>query len=614
MKIKRLCSFLLVLLITAGLVCAPFCASASVTIKNGNAKVVHGNPRSTSPQYSMAWLDNLVIRDSTNQIASARIVPQSEYPYSHTFDDFIEEVNNYSILNLINEDTVSAAYTQVINVLYYTVVALGMTQDSDTMKAYVRSRGITIPPLETAEDEIKVAVVYAAIKYNAVYVLYDKKIDFPQGISLDSAICLILSEITGTFLPSGVDTVTGFAVNSIKTYITQFDSLPISSNPGNSEIFHWAKVITAASNDYKVPLEAYDKATAAQKEYVDYAYFASILDTVYNLHIDPIRLVVADKSTEKNAVAKLILQTMLKESGVDYADDATCEELFKEACENGKFPLNEEFYSDIFNYNLYVVNDCTKIWFTPFVLADQLGGNNANLSMTLAGNPVAPSQTVAYSFDSAKDTDDIELKVTYADAASSSETVTYKFHIIRKSLAETKSSTAQNSVVAGIQDAINSVIPADNENANKIVDGIMSSVDSILSITASSNKNSVLTTYGSETSSTVSSNGGYNSSPKKGSDGIDFGYLEELMSETYLNGEQAANAISKYSSMTATTESKTFVQKTVQTIKENPEVAAAPTGIIALGGFAGYIWTKRKKTSSEAENGENTDKKSGSDD
>ena len=51
-----------------------------------------------------------------------------------------------------------------------------------------------------------------------------------------------------------------------------------------------------------------------------------------------------------------------------------------------------------------------------------------------------------------------------------------------------------------------------------------------------------------------------------------------------------------------------------QTIKENPEVAAAPTGIIALGGLAGYIWTKRKKTSVEAESLQNDDNKEDFDD
>ena len=86
------------------------------------------------------------------------------------------------------------------------------------------------------------------------------------------------------------------------------------------------------------------------------------------------------------------------------------------------------------------------------------------------------------------------------------------------------------------------------------------------------------------------------------------------MSETFANDEQASKALSAYSSMTSTTENRSFVQKTVETIKENPEVAAAPTGIIALGGLAGYIWTKRKKTSFEADFTENTDKKDNSDD
>ncbi|MBO5184616.1 MAG: hypothetical protein J6D79_02635, partial [Clostridia bacterium] len=257
MKIKRLCSFLLVLLILAGLACAPFYASASVTANSGKLQILPGHPRSASPVYSKAWLDNIVIRDSASAVTVARLVPKDAYPYSHTFDEFVTEVNNYSVLNLINEKTVSSAYDDVITVMYYMVTALGMTGDSASMKKYIRSKGITIPPLETAEDEIKIAVVYAALKYDAVYTLYNKKVTFPQGISLDGAICVILAALTGTFLPSGVDTLSGFAVNSVKTYISQFDSLPVSNNPGNDEIFHWAKVITASANDYTVPVEAY---------------------------------------------------------------------------------------------------------------------------------------------------------------------------------------------------------------------------------------------------------------------------------------------------------------------------------------------------------------------
>ncbi len=74
------------------------------------------------------------------------------------------------------------------------------------------------------------------------------------------------------------------------------------------------------------------------------------------------------------------------------------------------------------------------------------------------------------------------------------------------------------------------------------------------------------------------------------------------MSETYKNAEQASSAIEKFSQQKQ--QSVSFVQKTVQTIKENPEVAVAPTGIIALGGLAGYIYTKRKKTLEKIRSGD----------
>lgn len=593
MKIKRLCSFLLVLLVLAGLACSPFYASATVTANSGKVQILPGHPRSASPVYSKAWLDNVVIRDSASSVTAARLVPKDAYPYRLTFDEFVTEVNNYSVLNLINEKTVSSAYNDVITVMYYMVTALGMTGDSASMKKYIRSKGITTPPLETAEDEIKIAVVYAALKYDAVYTLYNKKVTFPRGISLDGAICVILAALTGTFLPSGVDTLSGFAVNSVKTYISQFDSIPVSSNPGNDEIFHWAKVITASANDYTVPVEAYGTLTGEEKEYVDYAYFASILDKVYDVKLDPVKLADADKSEERNSVQTLILQTMLDESGVDYSIDDSCEALFKAACENGRFPLDEEFYSDIFSYDLYVASDCQKVWFTPFALASQVGGDDAYLTIYLGEKEMSPDQTVAYVLDASKDKEVINLKVVYAEPDSTPETVLYRFSVVRKAVAA-GNGESQNSLTAEIQGMLDGVIPADNEKANAIVNNIMSQVDSALSTTASVNNGNVLTTYAAGTTAS----GGYDSSPKKSSDGVDFGYLEQLISETFADVGEASKALEMFGT-SGKEQSRSFVQKTVQTIRENPEVAVAPTGIIALGGLGGYIWTRRRKTADE---------------
>ncbi len=581
---------MLVLLVVAGLVCSPFCASATVTANSGKPEILPGHPRSCSPVYSKAWLDNVVIRDNASAIATARLVPKDAYPYSHTFDEFVNEVNNYSVLNLINEETAASAYAEVVTVMYYMVTALGMTGNSAEMKNYIRSMGITVPPLETAEDEMKVAVVYAALKYDAVYTLYNKKVSFPQGISLDSAICVILAALTGTFLPSGVDTLSGFAVNSIKTYISQSESLPVSNNPGNDEIFHWAKVITASANDYDVPVEAYNTLSADEKDYVDYAYFASILNKIYKIRLDPVKLAEADRNPDKNSLQTLILQTMLDESAVDYSIDDSCEMLFKAACESGRFPLDEEFYSDIFNYDLYVSADCSKVWFTPFALASQVGGDDSYLRIYLGETEMKPSKTAAFVLDASKSNEIINLKVVYEDPSGLPETVLYSF-TVKRSAVSAGNSENQNGIKAEIQGMIDGIIPSDNEKANSIVGNVMSQVDSALSGTTSVNNSGVLTTFAIG----GSSSGGYDSSPEKTSDGVDFSYLSELMSETFENGSKVSDVLE----ITGTNQPQktvSLVQKTVQTIKENPQIAAAPTGIIALGALGGYIWTRRKKT------------------
>ena len=235
-------------------------------------KVNPGNPRSDNPDYSFAWLDNIIIRYDPNSVTSAVITPKpSDYAYSETYEEFVQEVNNYSKLFALDEETVGASYREISTALFYAVTAMGFTDTQENMREYLRSYGIRLPASESFEDKATIAVVYAALKYDAVYILYEKHVDIPVGSSLDEALVMILSALMGTMLPSGIDTLTGLAVLVMKNYVTQFDQLPVSENPSAEEVFHWAKIITAAQNEYKVPLDQYDMTSKAQKEYVDYA-------------------------------------------------------------------------------------------------------------------------------------------------------------------------------------------------------------------------------------------------------------------------------------------------------------------------------------------------------
>ena len=81
--------------------------------------------------------------------------------------------------------------------------------------------------------------------------------------------------------------------------------------------------------------------------------------------------------------------------------------------------------------------------------------------------------------------------------------------------------------------------------------------------------------------------------------GADFDYLNQLFNETYPSGESSYPAL--------TTEKKSdasVAQRAAEAVKENPEIVAAPTSILAVGLLAGYMFNVRKKSPSSGILGE----------
>ena len=564
-------------------------AFATVTLQNGKPEVLQGHPRSANPAYSKAWLDTVIIRDNATSVLTARIVPRDDYPYSHTYEQFVAEVNRYAELNKLDETSVGNAYNEVVELFYYTAAAMGMTDDLPTMAQYLRDYGIEVPANIDPKDTPTVAVVYAAIKYNAIYTLYNKQVTFPKGITLQSAEIIILSELTGVFLPSGVNSINGFAVQAVKSHVEEFKDLPLSQNPSNAEVFHWSKILTAAANHYQVPLTPYEETTKAQRDYVDYAYFASIINTLYDVQINPARLAVADASAEQNALQKVILQGMLDSKEMPYSNTASCEELFNQACAADCFLLDEEFYSDIFNYDLYTASDCEKVWFTPIALASQLGGNDENVTVYLNGAQMRPGSTAAAMLDPAKATEDIRLTVTYDDGTyANNDMVTYVFHVVKNG--ESSVMETGSDLLMQMQTLLDSAVPAETEAAQSLVNEVISTVES--------NSNSdqfalnTFTTYDSSLFATIPVDDAETSAA---SGQTDFGYLGKLLDETYAANETAVASDPSGGGQASQSANASLIARTFNAIKENPEIAAAPTGIIAFGGLVGYFWNKKRK-------------------
>ena len=597
---KRLISVLLAVILLALAAC-PLGASAILTGYNGVMAVLPGNTRSSSPDYNYAWLDNITIRDDAMAVTSSTIVPKPEdYPGSHTYDEFVKEVTQYSVLFDINEETVSVAYKELTNTMYYLAVAMGMTDELPVMRQYLQDYGIKLPDREAADDKAVIGVVYAALKYDAVYVLYEKHAEIPAGTTLEGALVIILASLTNTMLPSGLNTLTGFSLNVVKDYVTQFEQLPISENPDSAEVFHWAKIITAAASEYQVPLAPFDEATDSQKAYVDYAYYATIIDTVYDVKINPIHLIIATQSDDKLALQKLILHTMLTEREIAFSDELSAEELFKLASENGCFALEDEFYSDILSYEITVAENCEKLWFTPFALADQLdGGSNEFLSIDLNGVLMKPSATLAADLNPALRQEEVTLTVAYNDGIRN-DVAAYKFTVIKDaSLNNKPTSDSSNNMVADIENFVNTIVPDDNERVSEIVGNVFDGVDNQMS------QMGTATTVPDNTPSLTepSLNEPAASERPVGSPSVTDYYdsvvLDDLFAGVYATDENGniITTASFFSPSSKATEDRSVLETVTDAVKENPELVIAPSSLLTLGSLAGFYFKKKQRKS-----------------
>lgn len=554
-------------------------------------------------EYSYAWLDQLIIRDDATAAVATTVVPKpTDYPYSHTYEEYIEEVNQYAALKSLDENTVASSYEEIMSLVYYSVVALGMTDEYDVMEEYLRDYGITIPDEPAGQDKINVAVVYAALKYDAVYALYGKKVSIPVGVSLDSASVIIFSSLAGIMLPSGVDSFPGLAVHTVKNYVSKFDDLPVSKNPSAAEVFHWAKVIVASSadsneddiGDYEVSKMAYDMVHPDDKLYVDNAYFATILNTAYDVTLDADALGAAVESGNETAVQKLILETMLSEKNVRTSSSMNTKELFELACENGCFNLENEFYSDVFNYDITIAQDREKIWFTPFSVADQLeDGNVKATTMTLNGVAAGHNKTTGLDLDPAKENETIVLTVDYNDGIRA-QSATYTFNIIKDKALNGVKVQSDKDLVAQVESVAGAVNPSGNDKVNEIIDGVVDYAQNELPEFSTTPDGDVLTTFGYGEGQNVPGDGTSNT------DGYEFGYLQDLLNGKYATDADGNILTTKGASFVGVedeNEGDSFVQKATTVVKENPEIVAAPTSIIALGALAGYLMTRKHRDS-----------------
>lgn len=580
MKSKRLLCFILTSMLLISACCGSFVSLASVYYENGQAKATPGQTKTYVPleDYNYAWIDDVVVRDSSSSVTALTLVPVTESPYSHTLDQFVEECNNYTSLFNASEEVLESTFVTSLKALYYSLIASGVITETNTvMRTYNEEHGIVYPFVESELTQMYTAIVYVSLKTDLYGAILDKQIEIPRGTTVEGAIVNILSSMCNMNVPANVNSLSSFTYLFAEDYVVDEKKYPVSDEPSETEVYYWVRLAAADNAGYSVPTDVpYSAVTAEQEEYVLYAYYASILTQRYEVMVDPLLLRAALLGGEKEKkIPELVLKAMLDEVSISYEKNETTESLFEKAKTEGFFDLEAEFYTDIYNYRVYVSPENEQVWFTSYLVADQLVDGDIDCAETyINGNKVKNTSTTGVKLDNDIETT-VVIEVLYDDGERSDK-ATYTF-VIEKNV---NAADVNGNLNIDIADPIDSVL----DSLSGAADNYMTGVEIPTAPTTKPNGSNTITTY-----------------PVNG-----IGSGNKI--ETYPT-DANGNVIGNNDALTTAKQEQTTVQvldkSLTETVKENPEYVATPIGLLAVGASAGYIFFRRRKNELFAE--ENND-------
>lgn len=575
MKNKRVISVILSVLMLALVCCSPLISYASFFVKEGDVVSCPGNMRAylEPGKYNYSWLDSVIIRDGSMAVTPLTIYPVCDYPYSHTYAEFISECNNYMTLFEASDSVVQDTVMDSLKTVYYTLVATGkITDSSQEMRAYNESCGIVYPYTDSKFTDMYTALTYVCLDKDLYKLVSDEEITITRGTTVEGAVVKFLSTMCDMEVPSSVETIPAFSYLFTEKYVIEDSKYPVSENPSEEEVYYWVKLQAAEKAGYDVPSTTrYEDLSSEQIDYVTYAYDASILTTRYDAPIDPISLKAAILGSNPSLdVPVLVLKSMLDYVSVSYNAGQSAQSLFDMACKEGFFELDKEFYTDIFNYNLYVSPECEKIWITAFPIAEQLeGGLNSEVSTYINGQLVKNSSTNAVPVSAGGNT--FTVKTTYG---SRNESSTYVFTVIKTGDSESMNKAPSIDLSQPLSDLSN--------NISNVLSGVSSNTNDLIGSGEGYKFDTQLTTYpvsdgvASENTTSVSS-----------------GSLFETYA-TDANGEVLTTRNPLEVSQ-AEGDNVSVIANFSNTVKENPVVVVVPTGLIAIGASAGFLFYRRRK-------------------
>lgn len=352
------------------------CASAKEFIAGLDTENPGVNTQYKYAENDPSWLRQLTVKEdmlSAEGIATEAVLhPLTAYPYRTDAATFKKEVDDYVEMFTLDEESQRAAYLYILNQLGALTVISEPTVDDQTKAQWLRDKGIEIPPEaeQDANSTLMISALYALMRNDFYYVITGKTVSIPAGTNLEAAVLIYLMAFAGqnSSLLSFVQKY--FGVSSIGTledyiYYTSLLSLftrgyvRIAEVPTitRNEVYRRVAIMTIRESGLAVDSDA-------PMEEIQNKYLAAMLGQQYEIEIDPDAL---SKAVKNGTVAQYVIRRMAYEdAGLTISEKTKYPEAFEIALKNtDKFRLEDEFYSDIKSYSVYLNNLRDGVYINP---------------------------------------------------------------------------------------------------------------------------------------------------------------------------------------------------------------------------------------------------------
>ncbi len=380
-----------------------------------------------------SWLRQLVVKEdmlSIGGIIEEEVLhPVTPYPYTCDAPHFKALVTENIKTYTLDEKTQRAAYLYLLDQIGALTIISEPTASNETKADWLRKNGIIVTPEDEADAErvLMISALYALMKNDFYYVMKGEHLKIPNGTPMEEALVMHIAGLSNNSGELSAFMIKFFGNDKLGTledyiYYTSLMALYVNGYVTTTEIpvlerdevFRRVAIMTIRGYGISI-----DSENATQQELTD-KYLTAMLGTHYKVSLDPESLV---KARNEQSIPYYILQRMANEdanvtiSHTRYSYEQCFDLVLKKT---DRFDLEKEFYSDIYEYDVFLDATRDKIYINPTSLT-------GNARVSINGNDVSGGKYADIPLlAQAKQTINIECKYKLHDTTYTSN---YKVNV-----------------------------------------------------------------------------------------------------------------------------------------------------------------------------------------